>query len=53
MTPGIGDGSRGEVLATSFALSLVFTALILAWLAFREGIFDGPERFPRMRALSR
>jgi len=30
-------------IAKSFALSLVFTALILAWLAFREGIFDGPE----------
>jgi hypothetical protein len=43
MTPGIGDGSRGVALATSFVLSLVFTALILAWLAFREGIFAGPE----------
>jgi hypothetical protein len=47
MTPGIGDGSRGVALATSFVLSLVFTALILAWLAFREGIFAGPETLDR------
>jgi hypothetical protein len=35
--------SRVVAFATSLALSLLFTALILAWLAFREGIFDGPE----------
>ena len=35
--------SRVAALAKSLALSLLFTALILAWLAFREGIFDGPE----------
>ena len=30
-------------VATSLALSFLFTAIILGWLALREGIFDGPE----------
>jgi hypothetical protein len=34
---------RGVAFAKVFGLSLLFTALILGWLAFREGIFDGPE----------
>lgn len=34
---------RGVAFAKIFGLSLLFTALILGWLAFREGIFDGPE----------
>jgi hypothetical protein len=34
---------RGIALAKILGLSLVMTAVILGWLAFREGIFDGPE----------
>ena len=28
---------------TSVALAIVLTLIVLAWLAFREGIFDSPE----------
>jgi hypothetical protein len=28
---------------TSVALAILLTLIVLAWLAFREGIFDSPE----------
>jgi len=34
---------RALGFAKVLALSLLFTAVILGWLAVREGIFDGPE----------
>ncbi len=34
---------RGVAFAKIVGLSLLLTAVILGWLAFREGIFDGPE----------
>lgn len=50
MKSGTSTPSRGVAIAKSLALSLLFTAVILAWLVFREGIFDGPEALDEQAA---
>lgn len=50
MTSGTSNVSRGLALAKSLALALLFTGLILAWLAWREGLFAGPEALDEQAA---
>jgi hypothetical protein len=42
--------SRAIGLGKSVALSVLLTAIVLAWLAFREGIFDSPEALDEQAA---